>query len=274
MKRDLLQQAYGAMRHDMRKTILTMLGWPGALPRLCFFSRMVKGSGTPSTTYLRVTATAPSAFLPDVPRNRQAATKRACLSGLPTKMLNCCTMSCPWSDTFRVNPICPATVQSGSRSFSFTTFGVDPSVETIWNLDVDDGRFINDQDNNSHAHLAVLGSEAKDKLFSGMPALGREHSRERRFISGGRCSASSHAGRRTTTSTASSISPSTPWTSLQNNTIWAASGLIRRARPRKLYQDDSQSLGLNMVSSPMTNERFSSSTRKSSSPSSALSLWG
>ncbi len=26
MKRDLLQQAYGAMRHDMRKTILTILG--------------------------------------------------------------------------------------------------------------------------------------------------------------------------------------------------------------------------------------------------------
>jgi putative ABC transport system permease protein len=26
MKRDLLQQAYGAMRHDMRKTLLTMLG--------------------------------------------------------------------------------------------------------------------------------------------------------------------------------------------------------------------------------------------------------
>ena len=26
MKRDLMQQAYGAMRHDLRKTVLTMLG--------------------------------------------------------------------------------------------------------------------------------------------------------------------------------------------------------------------------------------------------------
>src|SRR5437588_11770376 len=26
MKRDLLQQAYGAMRHDVRKTVLTMFG--------------------------------------------------------------------------------------------------------------------------------------------------------------------------------------------------------------------------------------------------------
>jgi hypothetical protein len=26
VKRDLIQQAYGAMRHDLRKTVLTMLG--------------------------------------------------------------------------------------------------------------------------------------------------------------------------------------------------------------------------------------------------------
>jgi putative ABC transport system permease protein len=37
---------------------------------------------------------------------------------------------------------------------------------------VDSGRFVNDQDNLSHGLYAVLGSEAKDKLFSGMPAVG------------------------------------------------------------------------------------------------------
>ena len=37
---------------------------------------------------------------------------------------------------------------------------------------MDSGRFLNDEDNFSHAHFAVIGSEAKDKLFSGMPAVG------------------------------------------------------------------------------------------------------
>ena len=35
-----------------------------------------------------------------------------------------------------------------------------------------DGRFYNESDNMSHAFVAVIGSEAKDKLFSGLPAVG------------------------------------------------------------------------------------------------------
>jgi putative ABC transport system permease protein len=66
------------------------------------------------------------------------------------------------------------TVQAGSRTFTFTTFGIDPGIQGIWNLNVESGRFINDQDTFSHGMYAVLGSEAKEKLFSGMPAVGQE----------------------------------------------------------------------------------------------------
>jgi putative ABC transport system permease protein len=51
-------------------------------------------------------------------------------------------------------------------------FGVDPPLQDIWNMDVTAGRFLNDQDNASHGLYAVIGSEAKDKLFSGAPAVG------------------------------------------------------------------------------------------------------
>jgi putative ABC transport system permease protein len=50
--------------------------------------------------------------------------------------------------------------------------GLDPSIEEIWNLDVDQGRFINDADNMQHGLYAVIGSEARDRLFSGMTAVG------------------------------------------------------------------------------------------------------
>jgi putative ABC transport system permease protein len=43
----------------------------------------------------------------------------------------------------------------------------------IWNLGLDEGRFIDDADNMQHGLYAVIGSEARDKLFSGMPALGQ-----------------------------------------------------------------------------------------------------
>ena len=51
--------------------------------------------------------------------------------------------------------------------------GVDPSTRQIWNLDIAEGRYLNDQDTLGHGRVAVLASEAKDKLFSGLPALGQ-----------------------------------------------------------------------------------------------------
>jgi putative ABC transport system permease protein len=48
---------------------------------------------------------------------------------------------------------------------------VDPGIPQIWALSLSSGRFINDEDEVNHAHVAVLASAAKDKLFSGMPAL-------------------------------------------------------------------------------------------------------
>jgi putative ABC transport system permease protein len=50
--------------------------------------------------------------------------------------------------------------------------GVDPPMQDIWALNVATGRFFNEQDDLGNGHYAVLGSEAKDKLFSGMPSLG------------------------------------------------------------------------------------------------------
>jgi putative ABC transport system permease protein len=52
--------------------------------------------------------------------------------------------------------------------------GMDPAIEDIWNLDMGEGRFLDDADNSRHGLVAVIGSEAKDKLFSGMPAVGED----------------------------------------------------------------------------------------------------
>jgi putative ABC transport system permease protein len=66
-----------------------------------------------------------------------------------------------------------STVQNNNRSFSFVVMGLDPAIQQVWNLDMAEGRFINDADNMQHGLYAVIGSEARDKLFSGMPAVGQ-----------------------------------------------------------------------------------------------------
>ena len=65
-----------------------------------------------------------------------------------------------------------ATLQSGPRTFTMHVFGIDPQMGDIWALSIGEGRFLDESDNLSHARVVVLGSEAKDKLFSGIPAIG------------------------------------------------------------------------------------------------------
>jgi putative ABC transport system permease protein len=67
-----------------------------------------------------------------------------------------------------------SSVQNGNRTFTMPVVGMDAAIEEIWNLDMGEGRFIDDEDNDRHRLLAVIGSEAKDKLFSGAPALGED----------------------------------------------------------------------------------------------------
>jgi len=69
-----------------------------------------------------------------------------------------------------------ATVQYDTRAFTWSVTGNDPNVLDVRSLKVDQGRFYNLEDQIQRARVAVIGSEAKEKLFSGRNALG-EHIR-------------------------------------------------------------------------------------------------
>jgi putative ABC transport system permease protein len=65
-----------------------------------------------------------------------------------------------------------SSVQYDTRIFTWTVTGNDPSVFDVRSLKMDQGRFYNLQDQIQHARVAVIGSEAKEKLFSGRNAVG------------------------------------------------------------------------------------------------------
>src|SRR5439155_1859161 len=79
-----------------------------------------------------------------------------------------------------------SSVQYDTRIFTWTVTGNDPSVFDVRSLKMDQGRFYNLQDQMQHARVAVIGSEAKEKLFSGRNAVGERIRFEgRRFEVGG-----------------------------------------------------------------------------------------
>ncbi len=63
-------------------------------------------------------------------------------------------------------------VQSDLHTYTWTVNGVRPVFQDIWKLDVDQGRFFNGAEDQQRAHVCVIGSESKSKLFSGAWAVG------------------------------------------------------------------------------------------------------
>jgi len=172
MKRDLLQQAYGAMRHDVRKTVLTMLGMAWGIATVVLLLAYGEGFGRAIQAIWDSYGSTAIGIYPGRTSQQAGGNKAGVQIHFTQEDVEMISNVVPLVKHVSRALDMNATAQSGSRAFSLQVFGVDSGIQDIWNLGVDSGRFINDQDNLSHGMYAVLGSEAKDKLFSGMPAVG------------------------------------------------------------------------------------------------------
>src|SRR5271157_4044654 len=174
MHRDLLGQAFAAMRHDLRKTTLTMAGMAWGIATVVLL--LAYGNGFQNAIeniFQSFGATAVGIF-----PGRTAQQAGGSKAGEKVRFTN------DDIELLRNNvPLCrhvvrmsqkSSLVQNGNRAFNMPVNGLDPSVQEIWNLDMGEGRFLDDADNSRHGLVSVIGSEAKDKLFSGAPALGED----------------------------------------------------------------------------------------------------
>jgi len=169
-----MQQAFSAMRHDLRKTLLTMAGMAWGIATVVLLLAYGNGFGRAIENIFESFAATSVGVFP-VRTLQQAGGNKA---GLSIRVTNADI------ELLRNNiPLCKhvvrmsqkdSTVQNGNRSFIFPVMGLDPAIEEIWNLDTGDGRFLDDADNQRHGLYAVIGSEARDRLFSGMPAVGED----------------------------------------------------------------------------------------------------
>jgi putative ABC transport system permease protein len=174
MIRDLLGQALAAMRHDLRKTLLTMAGMAWGIATVVLLLAYGNGFGTAiDNIFESFGATAVGIFPGRT--SQQAGGNKA---GVAVRFTN------DDIELLRNNiPLCKhvvrmsekdSSVQNGNRTFTMPVNGLDPAVEEIWNLDMEQGRFIDDADNARHGLVAAIGSEARDRLFSGAPAVGED----------------------------------------------------------------------------------------------------
>jgi putative ABC transport system permease protein len=172
MKRDLLGQAYGAMKHDLRKTVLTMLGMAWGIATVVLLLAYGDGFGRAIENIFQSFGATALGVIPNRTSQQAGGNKAGAQIRFTNDDVELLRNVVPLVRQISRESDKDSTVQNGPRSFSFPVFGVDPQMAEIWNLQMDQGRWLDDQDDQSHGLYAVIGSEARDKLFSGMPALG------------------------------------------------------------------------------------------------------
>jgi putative ABC transport system permease protein len=172
MMRDLLHEAYDAMRHNRRRTALTMLGMGWGIATVVMLLAYGDGFGRACAN---IFANFGSKLVIVVPGTTamQAGGQKA---GVPIRFtdedVEALTTNLPQITHITPEAGKQASIQYDTRSFTFSVTGNNPDVSSIRALKLEQGRFYNMEDQIQRARVAVIGSEAKEKLFSGRNALG------------------------------------------------------------------------------------------------------
>jgi putative ABC transport system permease protein len=170
---DLVQQAVRAMRHDLRRTLLTMAGMAWGIATVVLLLAYGNGFGMAIQNIFQAFGATAVGVFPGRTSEQAGGNKAGALIRFTNDDVELLRNNVPLCRHVARMLQKDSTVQNDNRSFTFPVMGIDPSIQQIWALGMEQGRFIDDADNMQHGLYAVLGSEARDKLFSGMPALGQ-----------------------------------------------------------------------------------------------------
>ena len=174
--RDLLQEAYGAMRHNRRRTALTMLGMAWGIATVVMLLAYGDGFGQACANIFANFGTKLVIVVPGTTSTQAGGQKAGINIRFTMEDVDALATNLP-----QITHITPSVDKSTivgyeNRSFTWNVTGNDPNVYDIRSLKLGQGRFYNMEDQVQRGRVAVIGSEAKEKLFSGRNAVG-EHIR-------------------------------------------------------------------------------------------------
>ncbi|MFZ0298758.1 MAG: ABC transporter permease [Candidatus Sulfotelmatobacter sp.] len=160
------------MRHNRRRTTLTMLGMAWGIATVVMLLSYGNGFGQACANIFANFGTKLMIMAPGR-SSMQAGGQKA---GVPIRFtlddIDTLTTNIPQIAQITPEADKQANIQYETRTFTFNVTGNYPNVFSIRALKLAQGRFYNPQDETQHARVAVIGSEAKEKLFSGRSALG------------------------------------------------------------------------------------------------------
>jgi putative ABC transport system permease protein len=176
MTHDLLQQAYDALRHNRRRTALTMLGMAWGIATVVLLLAYGNGFGRAIETIFASFGSHVMGVFPGRTSMQAGGNKAGAQIRFTEDDITRIEENVPQITRITPEVNKQSNVQYDNRTFSFLVQGDYPNVQRIRRQEVEFGRFYSEEDMLQKARVAVIGSEAKDKLFSGKWAVG-EHIR-------------------------------------------------------------------------------------------------
>jgi len=173
LPKDVFSEAYGALRHNRQRTAITMLGMAWGIATVVLLLAYGTGFSTAIVSIFKSFASMQAMVVQGGRTSMQAGGSKAGTSvRLTNDDIDRLLTNVPQIVRIAPESYYEAPVSYEGRSYTWQVSGSNSALQEIENLQVDAGRFYSSEDVQLRAHMCVLGSEAKEKLFSGRFALG------------------------------------------------------------------------------------------------------
>jgi putative ABC transport system permease protein len=172
MLRDILGQSWEAMAYNRRRTTITMIGMAWGIATVVLLLAYGAGFSHAIQAIFAEWGTNVIGTFPGRTSEQAGGEKSGVRIRFTLDDVERLESSVPGVQHVspQVNKDVP--VQNDLHTYTWTVNGVRSSFQDIWKLDTQEGRFFNGAEEQQRAHVCVIGSEAKTKLFSGGWALG------------------------------------------------------------------------------------------------------
>ncbi len=173
MLKDILGQAWEAMVYNRRRTTITMIGMAWGIATVVLLLAYGAGFSHAIEAIFAEWGTNIIGTFPGRTSEQAGGAKSGVQVRFTQDDVDRLANSVPGIQQISPQVSNNATVQNDLRTYTWNVSGVRPVFQNIWKLDVDQGRFFSGAEDQQRAHVCVIGSESKTKLFSGRWAVGQ-----------------------------------------------------------------------------------------------------
>jgi putative ABC transport system permease protein len=173
MLSDLWKQAYDAMIYNRRRTTITMVGMAWGIATVVLLLAYGAGFGRAIEAIFAEWGTQLIGVFPGRTSEQVGGAKAGVAVRFTQDDIDRLQQSVP--GVIHISPMLAKDVPVSNElhTYTWTVNGYRPQIQNILRLDIDYGRFFTNEDDAQRAHVAVIGSESKTKLFGGIYPIGQ-----------------------------------------------------------------------------------------------------